>query len=177
MTTKKCLYCGRELYTNPKVAARQKYCSIKLTGRDCGRKHWRATHPEEYRKQVLAECLKRKTNPRLRANAKESSRKYNSSPRGRYKNYKNTARMAGREFSLTEDQFNSFWNQKCAYCGEQVNGVGVDRIDNSKGYVMDNCCSCCITCNNMKKTLTKESFIKKCSQIAKLFAYVSTGAA
>lgn len=165
MTTKKCLYCGEELYSNSKDPKRQKYCSKLLTGKDCSRKHWRETHPEEYKAEVKAYGLVRKNDPILYAKDKEKANIFSRSKKGRFNSYKSASGHSGREFSLTKDQFNSFWNQKCTYCGEQINGVGIDRIDNSKGYVIENCTPCCITCNNMKKTLTKEFFIEKCKKI------------
>jgi len=35
---------------------------------------------------------------------------------------------------------------------------GVDRIDNTKGYIIDNCVPCCKDCNRAKSDLTMEEF-------------------
>lgn len=42
---------------------------------------------------------------------------------------------------------------------------GVDRIDSSKGYLFDNCVSCCGQCNIAKSDYTKEEFIAMASRI------------
>jgi hypothetical protein len=37
---------------------------------------------------------------------------------------------------------------------------GIDRVDNEKGYLVENCVPCCFTCNSLKKSVTK-SIIEK----------------
>lgn len=44
-------------------------------------------------------------------------------------------------------------------------GNGIDRIDNRRGYTVENCVPCCSTCNMMKKTLTEEQFLNHIKQI------------
>lgn len=69
---------------------------------------------------------------------------------GRWMNCKNDAKRREKTFSLTEEEFSSFWKKPCHYCGLPVDTVGLDRVDNNKGYSLDNCVSCCETCNRMK---------------------------
>lgn len=38
---------------------------------------------------------------------------------------------------------------------------GIDRVDNSVGYVLSNCVPCCSTCNRMKGTMSSEEFKEK----------------
>lgn len=79
---------------------------------------------------------------------------------------------------MSEAEFKSIIKQSCHYCNEEpsrhqsvsyrdgyelVNGI--DRVDSSKGYSIDNCVPCCNTCNLMKNTLPKEVFLDKISQI------------
>ena len=35
---------------------------------------------------------------------------------------------------------------------------GIDRVDNIKGYDLDNCVTCCSLCNWMKRDLTIKEF-------------------
>jgi len=37
---------------------------------------------------------------------------------------------------------------------------GIDRIDNTKDYTLDNCVPCCKNCNYAKRTLTQHDFYK-----------------
>ena len=85
--------------------------------------------------------------------------------KGRLLSYKKAANKRGVDWLLTDEEFKSFWQLPCAYCGIPIETIGIDREDNNKGYVLDNCLSCCSTCNTMKMVLFKEEFIKKIKQI------------
>jgi hypothetical protein len=43
---------------------------------------------------------------------------------------------------------------------------GIDRVDSSKGYYIDNCVPCCGICNTCKMDLTLDEFIKRSHIIA-----------
>jgi hypothetical protein len=83
------------------------------------------------------------------------------------------------EVNITIEEFAKLISGNCAYCGaqptnikltdyssnkivkrEQLYGNGIDRVDSSKGYVLENCVPCCINCNFAKRSLTKEEFIE-----------------
>ena len=73
------------------------------------------------------------------------------------------AKTRNIEFHLTEEEFDVITKQPCYYCNEFEEGktfTGIDRIDNSVGYVLDNCVPSCYVCNRMKLTHTKEFFLK-----------------
>ena len=67
-------------------------------------------------------------------------------------------------FSLSEREFINMSNKPCSYCGKE--GGEIDRIDNSKGYTLDNCVSCCQKCKTMKGELTVHEFISQCREIS-----------
>ena len=48
-------------------------------------------------------------------------------------------------------------------------GVGIDRIDSSIGYVVENCVPCCTLCNRMKSNLSGREFIAHVDRIASKF--------
>lgn len=99
----------------------------------------------------------------------------------RYKEYcyyRSGAKHRNLEWNLTEEQFANLINKNCFYCGELpskrqsvsyktdyelVNGI--DRIDSTKGYTIDNCVPCCSKCNLMKNNLKKEDFLQHISKI------------
>lgn len=62
-------------------------------------------------------------------------------------------------FELTYDQFLTFWKKPCVYCKDFIDTIGLDRIDNSKGYTFENVASCCRICNIMKQKMTVAEFI------------------
>ena len=88
--------------------------------------------------------------------------------RGYRKNSKN-------EFELTLEEFKFFLGKPCKYCGKSSSNVlnyrgikntllkvkynGIDRVDSSKGYTMDNCVTCCYRCNYMKSNMSTEEFL------------------
>jgi 5-methylcytosine-specific restriction endonuclease McrA len=80
-------------------------------------------------------------------------------------------RKRNYEFLLTKEEFLNLTSQNCFYCGSPPSSIkknthnngdyvynGIDRIDNSKGYVLDNCVPCCKNCNRAKMSLTQEEF-------------------
>ena len=83
--------------------------------------------------------------------------------------YIHSAARRGLEFKLSKEELYWFAEQRCEYCGylpknkiNSNNGTfvynGIDRIDNNVGYTLDNCVTCCITCNRGKHKLSNEEF-------------------
>ena len=71
---------------------------------------------------------------------------------------------------LTYDQYLGIVVDPCHYCGVvEDRGVaefnGVDRFTNTKGFVLDNCVSCCTMCNTMKKSLCGIAFVHRVCHI------------
>lgn len=86
-----------------------------------------------------------------------------------FASYYKTARHKGIPFELSREQFFDLVGKSCYYCGNEPTNVsrtrlvefiynGIDRMDNSKGYTIDNCVPCCSTCNYAKRAMTQEQF-------------------
>lgn len=102
--------------------------------------------------------------------------------------YKRSAKKRNLEYNLTNEQFLDLVKSKCYYCGEEGTSikkglgkssgdfyyVGIDRVDNTKGYLLENCVSCCWKCNNMKHTLNQKDFFDHISKIYKNKQYDNT---
>jgi hypothetical protein len=114
---------------------------------------------EEYLKQNAEQAKKwRDNNPEKMEDAneyKKNSRKIN------YGVYKRSADYKKLEFVLTYEEYVSVCDKPCYYCGIiQARGFnGIDRKDQMKGYILENCVSCCQMCNYMKGSCTDEVFI------------------
>lgn len=80
--------------------------------------------------------------------------------------YQSSARQRDISFNLSEKEFINLIEKDCYYCNQkpssQFKGYkfkneylfnGIDRVDNSKGYTIENCVTCCKICNNSKKDL------------------------
>lgn len=71
----------------------------------------------------------------------------------RFSQYKKGARNRGLSFLLTFEQFDKITKQSCHYCGgfnQKQDFCGVDRVNNEKGYEIENVVPCCSTCNSFK---------------------------
>ena len=60
-------------------------------------------------------------------------------------------------FNLSEEQAISILHQDCYYCGKP-HADGIDRIDSTKEYSLDNCVPCCGVCNIMKNKFDYNTF-------------------
>lgn len=76
-----------------------------------------------------------------------------------YSRYVSNARNRDIEFELNENEFEQIISQKCYICGSDTCYNGVDRIDSSKSYCVNNCKACCKTCNYLKKDLDLRYFM------------------
>lgn len=71
-----------------------------------------------------------------------------------YHNIKSRAKKKGLEFTLTLDQFDEIKRiGVCAYCDMPTNVITFDRLDNSKGYIMENIVPSCYFCNRLKNDM------------------------
>jgi len=101
--------------------------------------------------------------------------------------YQQGASSRDLSFDLTKEDFKKVIERNCYYCGEAPNKIygdnnngtyqcgGIDRVDNSKGYSVDNCVPCCRWCNLAKGTLTEEQFIDKIVSIYTIHGYYTPG--
>lgn len=84
-----------------------------------------------------------------------------------YKQYTSGALKRSLKFELTMEHFTSLISKPCYYCNHQKEGEanGIDRMDNEKGYIIDNCLPCCEMCNRMKHVYHFDFFLEKVKQI------------
>lgn len=88
-------------------------------------------------------------------------------------NYAKSARKRGLAFELSDEEFRNLTAGLCCYCGAAPSRIvkptglalsgnyicnGIDRIENSAGYILENCATCCSDCNYAKKSMTKDGF-------------------
>lgn len=86
--------------------------------------------------------------------------------------YRKRAEEKQLPFTLSKEEFRGITQKICFYCGKAPLQLGfpnrknktpyiyngVDRIDNAKGYVLENCAPCCSVCNYMKGDMTPNDF-------------------
>lgn len=67
-------------------------------------------------------------------------------------------------FDITLEQYKKIISQNCYYCGASLeisSGYSLDRIDNDKGYCLDNVLPCCTHCNRLRLDLMTVDETKK----------------
>lgn len=91
-----------------------------------------------------------------------------------YRNYVGSANQRGLVWDISFEYFSKWVLYPCGYCRgmdiRKLNGMlmycnGLDRIDNSKGYIVDNIMPCCGRCNRMKGTMDMQDFIDQVKHI------------
>ena len=105
----------------------------------------------------------RKNNPFV---VKSRLEKFRKTLKGKFNTLKGNARRRNLDIGITFSRYESLMNGNCFYCGTK-DSIGIDRIDNSLGYIDGNVASCCKICNFMKKVHSKEFFIDHISKIYK----------
>lgn len=95
-------------------------------------------------------------------------------------NYKKAAKVRGHSFALTKPQFQNLTSQNCFYCNTEPSQIigkthtfnkpyqynGIDRINNNKGYTLQNCVTCCKICNMAKRSMEQTEFFSWVKRIS-----------
>lgn len=94
-----------------------------------------------------------------------------SAKRTVYTGYKRGASKRGLSFDLDFDRFIEITQRNCHYCGELPSNRmhptintgdfvynGIDRVDNTKGYFLENCVACCRKCNYAKRDMGEDEW-------------------
>lgn len=102
-----------------------------------------------------------KNNPERLAKTKEYMKIYykKNNHIGKVKSYRSSDRKKNVE-SITLSQFKDLINKTpfCFYCeATDINILGLDRIDNTKGHSLNNVVVCCEKCNNILSDIPYEA--------------------
>lgn len=87
--------------------------------------------------------------------------------------YKQEAKNRGYEFTLTEQETTTLFQQRCYYCDAAPSNkqrvswnndvytyTGIDRIDSTVGYTNKNVVASCIICNKAKQIMSNFEFLE-----------------
>jgi hypothetical protein len=97
---------------------------------------------------------------------REMVKKSNHSLSVRWNRSRYSANKKGVSFTLTFIEYCEEIAKPCFYCNEyfqkrSTTGIGLDRVDNEKGYDLNNVVSCCCLCN-----MTKSNWISAQEMVA-----------
>lgn len=95
-----------------------------------------------------------------------------------YVQYVMGAKKRGFLFNLAKEEVKELTTRKCHYCGSEPSTLlkrprgtllynGIDRVDNTIGYLASNCVTCCKVCNFMKGTMSHQQFLEHVAKISK----------
>lgn len=88
-----------------------------------------------------------------------------------YCNYQYSTAKRGHSFELTWDEFYELIISNCYYCSRPPTQSrdkkfnGIDRKDNTLGYILGNVVPCCITCNKAKASSSLDEFKEYIKQV------------
>jgi len=162
MCTKICKICEKEKDCDDFHKMKKGLYGVRTTCKEC-----RKIEKQDY---VAREYVKTK-NKQYYLDHKDEIRervsKHRMTLNGQFHQYKKSAKKRNIDFQLTQNQCEPFFNCRCNYCGDSYHGLGMDRIDNSLGYFVNNIVPCCYTCNIMKHTHSQINFINHIEKILK----------
>lgn len=121
----------------------------------------------EGRQKAIERARRRYATPEGRAKVIARAKRNRWSLRGSFTSYKNAAKIRGHVFRIPLYLFRILRSLPCFYCGVESAGMGLDRFDNSKGYILGNVVACCAPCNRMKHAYTAMFFVEQCRKVVR----------
>lgn len=109
----------------------------------------------------------------------------NSSENRVYNSYRKAAKNRNYTFELTKEECKKYFSSNCYYCNDAPKRTtklsstlspsftfnGIDRLDNLKGYTLNNCVSCCTECNKAKGVMSANQFKEWVKKVYQNFIY------
>jgi hypothetical protein len=110
---------------------------------------WHKEQYKKHKKYYLDKAKEQHTENRKRG----KERHYTIN--GRFNYAKSRATKNGKGWLLSFNDYEKLLSQVCHYCSNELapnkaSGVGLDRIDNARGYEIDNVLPCCGICNSIR---------------------------
>ena len=125
------------------------------------RKAWNAANPGKRVEYVQAYVAR---NPEKVA---DYNRRFSQTLEGKYRGITHRHKKRGwADPFLSIEEYAPLFAAPCRYCDGSTRG-GLDRVDNDRGYNLDNVVPCCEVCNHMKWKLSRDEFL---NHITKIYA-------
>lgn len=131
-------------------------------------KNW-SLHMEKKHHYVCKPCLNLKVKQRSKYKNARKTKKikkiYSLKLSRKITNFMMDAKKRKKELELNYEEIGLIMQMPCNYCGAKESYNGLDRFDNSKGYLKNNVVPCCAICNRAKNSLTAEEYIQHCKNV------------
>lgn len=127
---------------------------------------WHRTHKAQareyskrYKEKNREAIRKRQSEYNGRPETKARVNQWWKSPKGIATHYRNAAKIRGIEWALPHGLAIDLATDHCFYCGAAPAPTsGIDRVDNTKGYLEDNVVAACRHCNRAKLERSRDDF-------------------
>lgn len=104
---------------------------------------------------------------KMRAYHRTWQLRWRNTPKGRVRELQKDAKKRKLIWALKTAFAEGLVQQACIYCGDSGGVLGIDRLDNERGYTVDNVAACCTACNRAKLTMTMMQYVELCERVAK----------
>ena len=139
-------------------------------------REWRAKNPDKHREAAKAWAQKNKDKIAQAKLRKELSLTPEEKLYKLYHAARRSHPRRNKEFDLTLEHLLDLWRDQCGLCaytklplvaqGNQINSISIDRVDNSKGYIVGNVQLVCAAINRMKSVYSENEFIGLCNLVS-----------
>jgi hypothetical protein len=145
---------------------------------------WRLAHPDPmapYMQTYLNEdsecaCSAWILDYRLTEPYKEYRHRWQTLINNKLLMYKHECARSGKRWYISDDEaIAMFTYPECFYCGQQNNArdcdgtgdmlCGIDRVDSTRHYTVDNSIPCCAQCNYSKCIHSADEFVRLCMNV------------
>lgn len=99
--------------------------------------------------------------------SKRYTEKYLRTPENKFNVYCKDAQRRGITWNLSFKEFMLFWQKPCVVCDCAIETIGLDRIDNNRGYSLDNVRPMCKKHNYMRNKYSDEDIIELATGLSK----------
>lgn len=125
-----------------------KDCQVELNESNCNKGQFA-------RKFYICKVCWKPYSKKYRDKNPNSIKTHNAKPISRFNRLKFSTRKRGHEVTISFEEFKFITDEPCIYCHNKLckkseQGSNLDRIDNSKGYTIDNIQPCCKVCNAVR---------------------------
>jgi hypothetical protein len=119
-------------------------------------------YQKEWKRRNRCRCLEIARNKRA-SMSPEQKRAFFEKPLRRYFSLTNRAKNGGLNCDISREVYFELIKSPCFYCAKSLEheaGFSLDRIDNTKGYSLENVVPCCGDCNRIRNNILTSKEMK-----------------
>jgi len=114
-------------------------------------------YKKDWHQMNRVEILKKKREysktPVARTSSNKGGKKYRATIKGRISTARKQSKRRNKTWDIPDEMYLNLIHCFCRYCGDTLldeTGIGLDRLNNDRGYFIDNVVPCCRACNSVR---------------------------